>query len=75
MEIILLFQKRSKHNEDQKAIQIVAEVSVKYQHADLCTQVKISHMKGYGTNLTDSYMQYVDLNNSGCADSDLIQRF
>jgi len=65
----------SKKNADQKAIQIVAGVSAKYQQTGLCTKIKISHMEGYCKPSTDPYKQYVDLNNSGCGNTGLLQGF
>jgi len=68
-------QSGSKDEADQKAIQIVAGVSVKYQQTGLCTKIKISHMEGYCTPSTDPYKQYVDLNQSGCGSTGLLQGF
>jgi len=65
----------SKNKSDQKVIQVVAGVSVKYQQTGLCTKVKIVHMEGYCDSAIDPYKEFVDLNNSGCGGSGLLQGF
>jgi len=65
----------SKSASDQKVIQVVAGVSIKYQQTGLCTKVKIIYMEGYCDSATDPYKEFVDLNNSGCGGNGLLQGF
>jgi len=65
----------TKSASDQKVIQVVAGVSIKYQQTGLCTKVNIVYMEGYCDSATDPYKKYVDLNNSGCGNSGLLQGF
>jgi len=65
----------SKDVSDQKVIQVVVGVSIKYQQTDLCTKVKIVYMEGYCDSAKDPYKEFVDLNKSGCGNSGLLQGF
>jgi len=65
----------TKSASDQKVIQVVAGVSIKYQQTGLCTKVNIVYMEGYCDSATDPYKEFVDLNNSGCGNIGLLQGF
>eukprot|EP00588_Corethron_pennatum_P026811 CAMPEP_0194319288 /NCGR_PEP_ID=MMETSP0171-20130528/15752_1 /TAXON_ID=218684 /ORGANISM="Corethron pennatum, Strain L29A3" /LENGTH=590 /DNA_ID=CAMNT_0039076451 /DNA_START=184 /DNA_END=1956 /DNA_ORIENTATION=+ len=65
----------SKDASEQMVIEVVAGVSLKYQQEGLCIKVKISHMEGYCTPGTDPYKEFVDLNQSGCGTTGLLQGF